>query len=715
MKKHLLTFCLMFVAYVSLAFDYNSIYSWMVFTPTYSFVNNKLDMNNNLGGSSNGLNAIVQDNNGITYFATTGQGLRMFDGKKLSQVKVPKESYANSSDVLCMAVDSKNTLWLGTAEGLVKYDGATWVNIDKTSTQLQAITGIAITGTDKVYITGQVPYGPQLDQFRGGGISFFNGQGWNTFNKSNSSIPDDSLTNLLVDANNHLWVIPGMQDAGVAKFDGKNWKVFNTSNTPMPTNNVRGIATNSSGKIWLATTKGVVTFDGTDWKSLAFANGFDSKRLTQFTATTGSIDISTITVEPNGAVWLGTHSNGVFCLRGKTFKIFNRENSLLSRNNVLQILVDKDHKKWFVTGDYNARWGVYYLGNKRTTPFTVSGGEVTVLKESDKLYDPKWDYIDSTSTDLRLGTTWSIGEDKEGNIWMPNNVDGLVKYTKEGARSIFRNGGEFGSAFNKMFIAPDDKIYLNTDISGVKMFDHGTFSDFAKWPNMGGVSDMAIDKDGNFWAAGTGGLSMRKGDDWETFNKRKGDLPSIIIYSVFKDSKGNLWAGTAKGLVKKTDSAFQVWRKGDVEFPSDDITFVTEAPDGKMWFGTKAGISILDGTTWTHISKIESPKISKPTINDISFDKNGKAWIATNEDALLTYDGKTWAQYNTKNGGTIPDRVMAVKVASDGRVYVAAQINEWASSDFMLPSSSPSDMMQNDLIKKVKSSDPKKIIAIITP
>lgn len=711
MKKYCLIALVLFGSLRSSAFGYDAINNWILFTGSYQFMNDRLDVGSNLGGSDR-INAMAEDGNGNIWMAVGGKGLRMFDGKKITDIKIPKESFARNAEILSMAIDSKNTVWVGTSKGLVKFDGSAWINIDRESTGLLAITGIAITATDKLYLTGAVPTGPKQDRLKGGGLAFYNGQTWTNFTIANTpAMPDDSLENLMVDNNNQLWAIPGKGDAGVAKFDGKNWKVFNTRNTPMTTNNVRGIATNKTGKIFIATTNGIVTFDGAEWKDQAFVNGFNSKKLSEYTAG-GGIDITSIKVENNGSIWIATASNGVFCIRDKTFKVYNQENSLLPRNSVSHIMVDKDNRKWFTTGLRNESWGGYVLRDQNT-PFMTNAFGVVGLKENDKVYDTKWEIYDESNTDLKLGSTVSIDEDKEGNIWMPNDADGLVKY-KSGVRTIYRNGGEFGSAFNKMFIAPDGKIYLNTNISGIKVFEQGAFKDFAKWPNMGGVTDMAYDKDGAFWASGTGGLSLRKGAEWETFNKKNGDLPSIIIYTVFKDSKSMLWAGTAKGLVKYDGTTFTVLRKSDVEFPSDDITAIAEDSKGRLWFGTKAGISIYDGATWSHISKIESPKINRPTVNGISFDSSGMAWIATNEDGLLSYNGTTWTQYNRKNGYPVFDKVTAVKAAADGNIYIASEYFQFGS-DVVFPTSSPNDQIEKDLVKKIKTSDPKKIIDILHP
>jgi ligand-binding sensor domain-containing protein len=706
MKKNLCFIILLLATITGHAYD--PIQQWMLFRSNYSYVNNKVDMSSNLGGNES-VNAIAQDGNGNIYLATSGSGLRMFDGKKLLVPALPKESYALRAEILSLAVDSKNTLWVGTSEGLAKFDGNEWTNITPDITGLNAITEIAVTATDKVYIAGFASDGKH---FTNGGLSFYNGNGWVNFNKGNTDLPNDTLQDLTIDKDGYLWMTLKNHNAGLARFDGKTWKVFNTANTEaIPSNVITGIATNKSGTLWFPTKSGILAYENGNFKLTRYNNGF-GKKLQQYTNGDGSVDATGLTVEDDGTIWLATQNKGVIHIHDKFIKGLTPENSLLNSAAVLKTLVDKDNRKWFVTGSKNVNWAKDYFKKDRGS-YLYSTGGVTVFKENNLLKNPDWTVFTETNSDLKLGNTFSISEDKSGNVWIPLTGDGLVKF-KDGNFTTYKPDDKM-AALTKAFIADDGKIYLATTMKGVKVFDNGTFTEYAKWPNMGGVNDMAFDKDNTFWVTGTGGVSRRVNNDWETFNKKNGDLPTVIFYSILKDSKGMLWVGSAKGLMKYDGTAWTVISKKEVQFPSDDITALAEDKEGKLWVGTKSGLSIFDGNNWTHISKIESPKVSKFQVNNFSFDQKGNIWIATEQDGLLKYDGKSaWTQFDKKNTGTIFNKVPAVKAASDGKVYMVSEYYQFNDTDFIMPSQSQEYNIQVEVNKRIKDADPKYVMAIIS-
>ncbi len=713
MKKTLLsraTLLLVLLTTAPNAFAYDPLNRWMLFNGNYVFDGSRVNSSPNASGAA--INAMAMDATGNVWLGFTGKGVRMWDGKKLSGPAIPKDNLVLNADITCMATDSKGTVWVGTSEGLAKWDGSAWTNITPDVIGMNAVRDIVVTPTDKVYISGVIADEKSLI---GGALAFYNGQGWTNWNSIAATAPDTLLQNLVLDANNHLWMTLGKHNKGLAKFDGKNWKTFNIG-SGLPSDEITTIATNKSGKMFFAAPKGILEYDGTNWSLKPYSNGFGSKLTEELGKRNGQLDVNSLMVEDNGALWLGLRNGGVYNMRNvHSDRFYEPGNSLVPAANVMQILVDPTGAKWMLTGERSDYWAAEYFGkNRKYRGSSVQGAAgIAVLKEWGHLTDSKWLVYDEQSFDVKqYGMPFDFGEDKTGNLWYSGSA-GLIQM-KDGGFKAFRYKNEFQSSFNRMYMAPDGKIYLNTSINGIKVYDKGDIFDFAKWPNMGGVMNMTYDAKGNFWSAGTGGLSLRKGEEWETFDKKNGNLPSVVIYTVFSDSKGRLWAGTAKGLILKTDAGFG---KQEVEFPSDDIRCISEDSRGRLWFGSNRGVSILDGTAWTHISKVESPKLKNFQVNSIVFDKSTNAWMATEGDGLLQFDGITWTQYDAKNTATLFDHIDAVKVAADGKIYVSSGLSEFQlrSADFMMPNATGDQAIENGLKTRIRANDPKKVFVVITP
>ncbi len=708
MKKNLILFCLLVFGLQDAFAVYSPLAKWMLFNGSTVFNNNILDKDANFGGA-NEVTAIAEDNAGNKIFGVAGKGIFKYDGKKMLMLKMPKDCYAATSDIISLACDSKNIIWVGTAQGLVKCEGETFTNIPFESTKIQVITNIVLTASDKVYISGLVMGDTS---YVGGGLSFFNGADWTNMNKSNSDMPDGELSELMLDSKGHLWAIPGKNDMGVAKYDGKNWKHF-TNGNGLSSNFIHAITTNKSGKVWLGSPKGVMEYNGSEWTTRPFTNGF-SPKLTDYLSRSGdrsSLDISALAVEDNGTVWIGTRNMGLISLSQGGLKVLSQENSPILGNAILKISIDKDANKWMVAGYKNTYYCLsapHDAKNRNHTHYTSGYGGVTVYKEHSMINNPKWVMYDSTTCPMDLLAPMDIAEDKNGTIWLPTAREGLVEF-KDGNFKSYKHPKIFQTSFNNIYIAPDSKIYVTAGIGGIKVFENGVVSDFAKNPNMGGANDLVYDKDNILWASGSGGLSRYVNNDWETFNKKDG-LPSIIFYCVFRDSKNMLWAGSAKGLVK-FDSSWKHVDK-DMDLPSNDFNAMAEDASGKLWLATNKGISMYDGSTFTNINKVESLKLKNFRVTSILTAPDNVIWMGTSTSGLLRYDGSNWMEITKTNSGPVYDEITAIHLAKDGKLYIASQISDFASKDYNLPSQDPIELQQRAIMEKIKLADPKKILTI---
>jgi ligand-binding sensor domain-containing protein len=701
-----------FILFAIVSFGLSSLYAknplgnWQIFTGNYSYLNDKISTKLKL--PNNSISDICFDNSGNLIFASNKTGIYKYVGNQISSIELSKECLINKAEISAIACDSKNNIYVGTSKGLTVYNGKEWINYLADVTGLIAINSLAITSTDKVYVAGVVAESDERSV--GGGLAFFNGEGWTKYNKENG-VPDTIIQNITLDSKNHLWMTLGNHNKGIAKFDGKNWKTFNTSNG-LPTNNIYSIYTNESGKVWFAAPSGILEYHNNEWKMIPFATQFGKKILNVLAKKNGEIDINSFSIDKNNTFWIGTTYNGVYALNENYCRNYSYENSPLNNNAVRKIIVDKNNNKWFCFGSESYNW----LGSTRVvrspSPYSNLGGIIS-LKEFGEIANNNVKILDNIGFNEGIGTSNSIIEDKTGYIWIANDISGLLKLGDNKYKLYQHPKGEIASMFVKGYLAPDNKIFLSTAMSGVKVFENEAITDFAKAPNMGGVTDITYDKENVIWASGMGGLSKYIENDWVTYNKKKGDLPSVIIYCVYKDSKNNIWAGTAKGLVQYLGGdSFKTYTKKEIPFPSDDITAIKESQDGKLWFGSKNGISSFDGTNWVHFEKIENLKIKNFQVNDISFDTKGNMWLATYSDGLLKFDGTNWTQINKENSRLIYDNVTAVKAASDNKVYISSSWNDFGDKGFYFETSEE-DKIFKLVNSKILDNEPKHLITII--
>lgn len=86
-----------------------------------------------------------------------------------------------------------------------------------------------------------IKYGA-IGQIWGGGLTRFDGKSWQSFNIDNSGIPSNTIMDIAIDKNDHLWLAT-YGHVGITKYDGTNWKSYNQENS--------GIAWDEVSKITL--------------------------------------------------------------------------------------------------------------------------------------------------------------------------------------------------------------------------------------------------------------------------------------------------------------------------------------------------------------------------------------------------------------------------------------------------------------------------------
>jgi|GEM_PF-930507 len=149
------------------------------------------------------------------------------------------------SSIFVEKFENREILWIGTWNGLVKYDFERWINYtEKDGLTKNHITDIISDSQSRLWVSS-------ISLKKDGGVSVYDGRDWKSYSNSKQDTDDrpGNIITLKEDSAGNIWA--GSWGNGVYKFDGENWMNFNTTNG-LPSNEIMDII-EFDEKVWFAT------------------------------------------------------------------------------------------------------------------------------------------------------------------------------------------------------------------------------------------------------------------------------------------------------------------------------------------------------------------------------------------------------------------------------------------------------------------------------
>jgi signal transduction histidine kinase/ligand-binding sensor domain-containing protein len=267
------------------------------------------------------------------------------------------------------------------------------------------------------------------------------------------------------------------------------------------------------------------------------------------------------------------------------------------------------------------------------------------------------------------GTVSSVAQDTQGNLWIANEDQGLLRLSKDGTvqRISWASIGHRDGAQSLAADRSTGGLWVGFDEGGVAYLSDGQIKETygrAEGLGSGRVSALHIDTDDTVWAATEGGLSRIKNGRVLTLTSKNG-LPCDAIHWATQDENHSFWLNMTCGLVRIASSELDAWATDSQRqvktriFDSSDgvsnapIAFlagsqVIWSSDGKMWFqGFSGGPSVIDP------QHLPSNRIT-PAVHIERITANGKTY-----DAL--------------NGLRLPPRIRDLKIDYTALSFVAPE------------------------------------------
>ena len=593
----------------------------------------------------------------------------------------------SQSNVTCVAQDKKGFIWIGTADGLNKYDGYKFrvYRYDSRSKKSISNSNIVTAFVDK----GGVLYVGTHE----GGLNIYNYatdnfEHYKTDPANPSSISSNRVTAICEDAAGRLWI---GTELGLDIFDREK-KVFKHFKKGLISNTIRVLTEDKSNNLWVGTEDGITVLSS------------DRKTATNYRNIPGDENslsvngVRSILSDSRGNIWIGTAFGGVNFLKrkGKSFVHFKHNpadpHSLLG-DYVPGICEAKDGKIWVATN-----WGVSVFNedggnfdNYTSDPynnkslidnglngvFTDAEGNIwisSIVGISVKSFSPpKFQHFSNIAgkpESLGSKEVFCFYEDAAQNIWigLREGFDLFDRKTKSLVHHKTRPNGKRVGTVTSFLEDTRGNFWIGTFDEGVEIYDRksGNYKDVAAFDPVSRLPIPLRDvwyfqetANGNIYILTftTGVLQYSFKDHCFyplTFPGK--DLPVRGVTSMFITKDETIYLGTninglykiniAKGILKQYTHNSEEPRS----LSSNNIIQLHEDIKGNLWIGTNNGLSQLDATGKFNVYQ-ERDGLSNNTVNSIEEDYDGNLWIGTNK-GLTRFNpvSKTFKNFTVKDG-----------------------------------------------------------------
>jgi signal transduction histidine kinase/ligand-binding sensor domain-containing protein len=574
-----------------------------------------------------------------------------------------------SSSVTTIAQTPDGYLWIGTYNGLARFDGVRFVMFDPANTpslQRARVRRLNVDASGTLWIN---TYDGSLTSFRDGNFRLeWKGDGSSDATATMISARTNNLTfllhtgELLRRSAPDRWQRlrpPGLSSGTLCVVDREGtiwgrgrdqhlWRFAADRFELMPTNSglegsaLHCLTTDAKGNIWVGTELEVAMWTGSCFQSMTPTNGETP------------LNVSLLHIAPDEDVWILANQ--------RVRKARNRQ--WLFESEPCRDLFSGYQDRLGLQEDRNGGVWLYHYG--RGLFHIRSDGQTRQLALEENFPGERVD---------------CFFEDREGNLWSGVDRGGLVRLRQKRFVSLI----------------PDDGTVSESSEEGVRSASGAT----AK-----AAVSVAEDSQGGIWI-GTygGGLHRLLDGNWQSFSVPGGTRRGFV-FSVCPDAESRLWVSAGdEDLFVKTEEQFRPtapavhgvkallasrdgrlwignksglwsWSRGQlrqfrVEVRRTDIRALAEGPNGIIWAG--AGDGYLYRIVTNRVEAFQTgDSLSAQPIWSLCADDDGSVWVGTFRGGLLRFRDGHFDRFAAKDG--LPDDVICqILDDGDGRLWVGSQ------------------------------------------
>lgn len=496
------------------------------------------------------------------------------------------------NSVFALAQTRDGFLWVGTHEGLARFDGVRFVVVDEEAApQLKRgwITALCATRDGSLWIACD-----------GYGLTRLQRESFSHFSETNG-LPSNQPRCLFEDREGSLWM---GSEGGLTRYRDGEFRHFTDTNG-LGDNSVRAICADRQARLQIATKRGLSSL-------------MQDRIVGTSLVGTGAVvnALRSVCEDQQGRLWVASN-DGLHSLADGQHVAYNVNDGLPDR---IATVVHEDRRGQLWVGTY---------------------GGLARFAEGRVICGPK---SEAVFGDL----IYTVFEDAEENLWVGGR-DGLYRLTP---RRFATYTTQQGLTCNNVMSVCEDRsgaIWLGTWGGGVNVLEHDTIRAYGRQNGLTHDSVLALHeaRDGNLWVGMDfdGGLNRLGPDRRNSFIRTSG-LINAAIRVIHEDRYGTLWIGTSQGLNVLKEGAFRGYTTAE-GLAGNLVMAVCEDAAGKIWLGTDGGLSRWDDGRFTNFTTQQG--LSHNAINALYEDAGHDLWIATKGGLNRLKQGH-FSAYTTRQG-----------------------------------------------------------------
>jgi signal transduction histidine kinase/ligand-binding sensor domain-containing protein len=494
-------------------------------------------------------------------------------------------------------------LWLGTDEGLARFDGYDFVVFNKDRGELpsNSITALAADRDGSLWIGTS------------SGLTHYHNKQFYTYTTKNG-LPDDAISSLFVDHSGKLWIVAGVD---LAQFDGKQFTVL-AAGRDLPVSTVRTVFEDRHQDLWVAGFGALLKRVGGKFVTVMDATALGGDAITKVVA------------DDHDNLWMAGSRGLLLRSPDGHIRRFDTKDGLPDLF-LRTVWLDRDGNIWA-----GANNGLARLKNDRFTTLTGPGG-----RDQDQVR--------------------TLFEDRDGDLWVGAN-DGLSRL-RDDVFTVYGQGEGLPSDDpDTVYQDHSGRIWVGFHDSGLMLFSPDGYKVFTQRDGLPANEIFSIreDRNGDLLLGTREGLARMRGTQFSTY-RPPDRLKRESVYDSLEDSAGRLWVALPDGLGELKGNKLRIVIPGGPLLINAFVS-LCEGRDGTLWAGTYGkGLWRVRGEDRHQFTMQDG--LSSDQIRAVREDRDGTLWIATFGGGLNQYrDGKF--RSFTANDGLLSDNIS--DVADDG-------------------------------------------------